>query len=131
MTDHVPPTEAELYHWACCLRNYNPNQDWHEAIPSLLAEAREAARLRTEIGRLYAEQPDYCADCGHAMTLVRPGKYQCDVCPIIAERDRYKRMCEAVHKFSPPYGVAADTFSSGVNAVQSAMRAAGEDRKDG
>lgn len=36
-------------------------------------------------GRREDDQPcKYCGECGSTLTLVRPGKYQCDACDIVA-----------------------------------------------
>jgi len=40
----------------------------------------EVMALKAELNQLRAEQPVHCGECGHELTLVRPGKYQCDWC---------------------------------------------------
>ena len=36
----------------------------------------------------YADAVHTCAECGHALTLVRPGKWQCDHCDSASLLDR-------------------------------------------
>ena len=64
--------------------NVDCNCSTHFACDCFMQRRREleteVMALKAELDQLRAQQPARCGECGHELTLVRPGKYQCDWC---------------------------------------------------
>lgn len=76
------------------------------AAPDVLDLVGEVRRLRNERSGVVEKRADLdpfdeprprCGECGHSMTIVRPGKYQCDFCEseeafdsLLKERDELR-----------------------------------------
>jgi hypothetical protein len=67
----------------------------HVTITNTSPTIEEFRELRDRVTALEERQepdefndPAFCPECESAMTLVRPGKHQCDVCPKITQAHR-------------------------------------------